>query len=387
MEAAMEHCVAVKISDSIISPLGFTSADNYKAVKAGMSALRLHESCGLQEPFMASLMDWNKVIDECGPNAGNNYTRFERMLILSVVRAASETAIDLSSPRVIFIISTTKGNVELLDEDKCANMSYSRIFLSEAAKQVTYYFKNPNKAIVVSNACISGLCAQIMAMRMLQSGDYDYAVTVGCDVQSPFIISGFQSFKALSQSQCKPFDKNRDGLNLGEAAATIIYGRKSVASVEKEDWVISRGAIRNDANHISGPSRTGEGSFRALQSVIEDVDDLAFVNVHGTATLYNDEMESIALGRAGLRLVPVTGFKGYYGHTMGAAGVLETIISMWAIDDNTVLATRGFETPGVSVPLKVSKHNQYTGKRSFIKLLSGFGGCNAAVLFKKGGSL
>ena len=89
--------------------------------------------------------------------------------------------------------------------------------------------------------------------------------------------------------------------------------------------------------------------------------------------------------RAGLAQVPVNGLKGYYGHTMGAAGILETILSMVAIDDHNILATRGFETLGVTHPLVVSNQNQPTDKRAFIKLLSGFGGCNAALLFAKGG--
>ena len=150
-----------------------------------------------------------------------------------------------------------------------------------------------------------------------------------------------------------------------------------------------RGAIRNDANHISGPSRTGEGSYRALKVALGDVspDKIAFINTHGTATLYNDEMESVAIERAGLTQVPVNGLKGYYGHTMGAAGILETILSMCAVDDNNILATRGFEIIGVTHPLVLSNQNQATDKRAFIKLLSGFGGCNAALLMAKGGTL
>ena len=149
-----------------------------------------------------------------------------------------------------------------------------------------------------------------------------------------------------------------------------------------------RGAIRNDANHISGPSRVGEGSYRALCYAIGaiDPDKIAFINTHGTATLYNDEMESVAIERAGLATVPVNGLKGYYGHTMGAAGILETILSMYAIDEHNILATKGFETLGVTHPLLLSNQNQTTDKRMFIKLLSGFGGCNAALLFAKGGA-
>ena len=378
----------VKVSDNIISPLGMSTAENYAAVKASRSELKRHDGLwNLLEPFTASLMD-RDAVNEIATQKGidDRYTFFEKMIILSAAKALEQTNIDASSDKVLFVLSTTKGNVFLLDKRE-TGFPQERVRLGMAAKQMTDYFHNPNTPIVVSNACISGVCAQIQAMRELESGHFDYVVTVGADVQSAFIVSGFQSFKALSVDPCKPFDANRTGLNLGDAAATIIYTKKD--NVTENDWVACRGAIRNDANHISGPSRTGEGSYRALRAVIGDVnpEKLAFINTHGTATLYNDEMESVAIERAGLAQVPVNGLKGYYGHTMGAAGILETILSMQAIDDNNILATRGFETLGVTHPLVLSNHNQPTDKRAFIKLLSGFGGCNAALLMAKGGAL
>ena len=376
----------VKVSDNIISPLGMTTAENYAAVKAGRSELKRHDGLWqLPEPFTASLMD-REVINETAADLhiDDRYTFFEKMIILSAAKALEQTDIDPTSDSVLFILSTTKGNVFLLDKRE-TGFPAERVLLGLAAKQMTDFFHNPNTPIVVSNACISGVCAQIQAMRELESGRFDYVVTVGADVQSAFIVSGFQSFKALSVDSCKPFDANRTGLNLGDAAATIIYTRKD--EVNKNEWVACRGAIRNDANHISGPSRTGEGSYRALKVALGEMssDKIAFINAHGTATLYNDEMESFAIERAGLSKVPVNGLKGYYGHTMGAAGILETILSMKAIDDHNILATKGYETIGVTHPLVLSNQNQSTDKRAFIKLLSGFGGCNAALLFAKGG--
>ena len=376
----------VKVSDNIISPLGMTTAENYVAVKTGHSELKRHDGLWqLPEPFTVSLMDREAVNEKAAQlQIDDRYTFFEKMIILSAAKALQQTDIDPTSDSVLFILSTTKGNVFLLDKRE-TDFPAERVLLGLAAKQMTDYFHNPNTPIVVSNACISGVCAQIQAIRELESGRFDYVVTVGADVQSAFIVSGFQSFKALSVDPCKPFDANRTGLNLGDAAATLIYTRK--AEVNENDWVVCRGAIRNDANHISGPSRTGEGSYRALKVALGEVstDKIAFINTHGTATLYNDEMESFAIERAGLSSVPVNGLKGYYGHTMGAAGILESILSMQAIDDHNILATKGYETIGVTHPLVLSNQNQPTDKRAFIKLLSGFGGCNAALLFAKGG--
>ena len=110
------------------------------------------------------------------------------------------------------------------------------------------------------------------------------------------------------------------------------------------------------------------------------------MNVHGTSTLYNDEMEAIAIDRAGLLNVPVNALKGTFGHTMGAAGILESILSMHAVDAGLVLPTRGFSERGVSRPVRVSAAAGQTDKRAFVKLLSGFGGVNGALLFRKGGA-
>ena len=376
----------VRIADNIVSPLGTTSEANYLAVKSGKSELKRYEGkWNLPEPFVASLIDRPSLDDEfAAHNIDDRFTFFEKVVILSSCKALANAKIDASSEKVLFILSTTKGNVHLLDANE-TGFPKERVLLGQAARQLTDFFHNPNQPIVVSNACISGVCAQIEAIRNLQGDRFEYVVVVGADVQSPFIVSGFQSFKALSSEPCKPFDAQRTGLNLGDAAATIVYARRDVVSAS--DWVACRGAIRNDANHISGPSRVGEGSFRALKAALGDFNpnEIAFINAHGTATPYKDEMESIAIERAGLSEVPVNALKGYFGHTMGAAGVLESILSMKAIDDHTILATRGYNNIGVSHPLVLSNQNCPTEKRAFIKLLSGFGGCNAALLFVKGG--
>ena len=374
-----------KVAENIISPLGFSVSENFQALKKGSSALRLYEDrWGLPFPFVASLIDDDKLDDAFAKDVKaeafgyKRPTKFEKAALLSAVQAIDSSPIDPQSPRTKFILSSTKGNVELLMHD---NYDEKRIYLGDTAKKIAHYFNNPNDPIVISNACISGLCAQIEAMRCIESGQYDSCVVIGADVLSPFIVAGFNCLKALSDEPCQPFSANRKGLNLGEAAATVIYS----SSDSGAGWALSRGAIRNDANHISGPSRTGEGSFRALQYVLRnaEINNLACVSVHGTATPYNDEMEAVALSRAGLSSTPVSALKGYYGHTLGAAGILETLVTMHAIDNNTVLPTRGFDILGTTNTINVSNYTQTTDKQSFIKLLSGFGGCNAAAMFTK----
>ena len=358
----------VCMGESILSPLGATPAENFAAVCRGESALQRYEGIfGVHEPFVASLMDRNRWTVP-------GRTFFDSIVVEAARRAVEAAGIDPASPRTAFILSTIKGNIEFIDTQD--------VTLAASARRLADAFGNPNPAVVVSNACISGLAALLQGRRMLLSGGYDHVVVVGAEVQSRFIVTGFQSLKALSEAPCKPFDAARDGLNLGEAAAAVVLG------FGEAGWELVDGAVRNDANHISGPSRTGEGSFKALRYVLRQArpEELAFVNVHGTSTLYNDEMEAIAIDRAGLLNVPVNALKGTFGHTMGAAGILESILSMHAVDAGLVLPTRGFSERGVSRPVRVSAAAGQTDKRAFVKLLSGFGGVNGALLFRKGGA-
>ena len=403
--------MTVFLGDNIISGLGFTAEENYRNVKQGVCGLKFFaDRYDIPEPFMASEIDDGRLEEAFGelvaeasavrdadtayrhrrqygqrPADGVNYTKLEKASIVSVAGALRDTAIDPADDRVLFVLSTTKGNVFLIDENERAGYEYDQIYLWRSAELIASFFGNPNQPVVVSNACISGASAMLAAQRELRSGRYDYVIVTGVDVLSKFIVTGFQSFKALSQEVCKPFDANRAGLNIGEAAATVIMAERSGDELKSGDIVLTAGAVRNDANHISGPSRTGEGSFLALQQVLRgiDPDEIAFVSAHGTATPYNDEMESVALTRAGLQDVPVNSLKGYFGHTLGAAGVLESVISTRALRDHTILKTYGFETAGVTNPIYIVKETQATAKRRFVKMLSGFGGCNVAVLYTK----
>ena len=380
MEATVAERLAAVVADHIVSPLGFSTSDNYAAVKAGRTGLQRYSGkWGLPDPFMAALIDRDEALAVC-ERAGisGDYTFFERLAILSIQQALQQCEVDVTSDRTLLILSTTKGNVDLLRESQ-EGIAEERVLLGEAAKAIAAYFGNPNQPMVVSNACISGVCAQIEAERLLKAGVYDAVVVCGGDILSPFIVSGFQSLMALTDTPCRPFDEDRTGINLGDAVATIIY--KGITEHRAGMWTVAKGAIRNDGYHISSPSKVGEGSFRALRQILEGVDpeEIAVVNAHGTATLFNDEMESVAIDRAGLGGVPVNSLKGYYGHTMGAAGILETIITMRALDEGLVLATKGYENLGVSRPIQVTKQNLTTEKRTFVKMISGFGGCNAAM--------
>lgn len=375
------------LSDNIISPLGVTTRENYANVKSGVSMGKRHKFVfDLPEPFFGSLLDWSLIDElverEVAPLI--RLTRFEQIILLSAKRAVEAAGIDPRSPEVLFVLSTTKGNVSLLENAE--RFEPDRVHLWRSAQILGNYFGNPNEVVVVSNACISGVAAQLLAFDLMRMRGYRYAVVVGGDILGKFVVSGFQSFKALSAMRCKPFDENRDGLNLGEAAATMVFEQvMDSSSLLSNAFIWRGGGNRNDANHISGPSRTGEGLYNATMMATNgvDKDDIAFICAHGTATRYNDDMESWAISRAGLSEVPTFSLKGYYGHTLGAAGLLECILSISALSDGYVLPTLGYEKYGVAQPMTVCDHLTRTDKDCFLKLISGFGGSNAAICYGK----
>jgi len=369
---------------NIISPLGFTTTENYKAVRQSRTGVHKVLLPFSKEPFCVAPIDeveFEKQVSKI--REASSHTRLEALSLLSIQDVLNQSGIDPKNPRTLLIYSTTKGNIDLL-EGRYPSIHPERAYLPALAKHLQGYFQLAHTPVVVSNACISGLLAIIMAKRFIGQGTYDHVIVCGGDILSEFTISGFKSFNAMSAEPSRPFDANRTGINLGEAVATLLITNSKELAGPYQTEIIS-GASANDANHISGPSRTGEGLFQALQTTLKNqrLDDIGFISAHGTATPFNDEMESIAFERAGLSAIPLNSLKGYYGHTLGAAGVLETVLSLEAMKQQELIRSEGYAAKGVSGHVTVIEAHQSKAYTAFIKTASGFGGCNAAALFRR----
>lgn len=372
------------IADNIVSPIGLTANENFDLLQAGVSGIQLHHKMISPVPFYASLFSDDAGFAAYVSNA-DVYTRFEQLLIASVRDALSLTAVDPAGGKTVLIISSTKGNISLIEHSVPDEEVKKRVSLHHAARLVADYFHFATAPVVVSHACISGIVALITATRLLQSGRFDHAVVAGADLITQFVLSGFQSFHAVSDAPCKPFDAGRNGITLGEAGATLVLsveGPQTAYGIQ-----LSGGAVSNDANHISGPSRTGQELHQAIEAAVKeagmDKGTIDFISAHGTATVYNDEMESKAITLSGLQQVPVNSLKGYYGHTLGAAGLIETVACVHSLHENVILPTPGFEKPGTTQPLHVNNVLQTGVYRNCLKTASGFGGCNAAIILQK----
>src|SRR3970282_2377127 len=289
----------------------------------------------MMAPFYASIIndiDLDTAFAKISPAV--NYTKLEKMMILALYPIAEKSKLDFND-RTAFILSTTKGNITALKNKSGEN--FQKAQLPHLAKKVADFFKFKTEPIVISNACVSGIMAVSVAKRLIQSKIYDNIFIVAGDEVSEFVLSGFNSFQAMSDAPCKPYSKNRNGVTLGEAAAAVLVSSNKGNSKIK---IVGDGSI-NDANHISGPSRTGEGLFRSIKSALAEAeieaDQIDYISAHGTATSFNDEMEAIAFNRLGLENTPVNSLKGFYGHTLGASGLLETVIGIQSVLENKLL--------------------------------------------------
>lgn len=370
------------IANNIISSLGFTTQENIQAIKDGRSGVEyLTDKNIYDDPLWAAAIDTERLHSLTKANNLEKYTKLEQLIILSVQDTLTQTDIDITDPELGFIIATTKGNIDLLQ--KQTEDLNPKVFLGDMAVTIASHFNLKNQISVLSNACISGVSALIMAHRSIEAGIHRHVIVVGVDILSNFITSGFQSFKSVSETICKPYDAERDGLNIGEACGSILLTKDFHADA----ITLEGGAISNDANHISGPSRTGDGLAKAIKLAMQEAnieaEDIDCINMHGTATVYNDEMEAKAANSLNLQAKPTNSLKSYFGHTLGASGVIETIICMQQMKENIIFGTLNYKTSGVSVPLNIFSNHINTPINTCLKTASGFGGCNAAIILSK----
>ncbi len=389
----MEHPLNIYITaHTLISSLGFGILENRNAIHAYRSGIRVQEAGRISDsPILAGMIDSAELEKRAKQMQISTYTRMEQLFILAIQEVISQSGINLHEPDCALLLSTTKGNVDLLSDwaiqnnpnktdDAVQLSSDSPAFLWKMAERIGSFFKATNQVEVISNACISGISALIVAKRWIESGRYKRVIIAGGDILSHFITSGFLSFRSVSTHRCRPYDIQRNGLSLGEACGAVLLETQGNAN----PIIFSGGAISNDANHISGPSRTGDGLALAISQAMEEAgvvpEDISFINAHGTATVYNDEMESKAIHLSGLSAIPVNSLKPYLGHTLGASGIVETILCIEQLKEGIFYGTLGYETLGVPMPITVYGTHQLMPMKCCIKTASGFGGCNAALV-------
>ena len=289
------------------------------------------------------------------------------------------------------ITATTKAgidNLEKVSTDRPADIQ--DILPSSLPATVSEKLGLDNRGFNVSAACASSTIAVAQAAALISCGSVDVVLVCCLDMVTEFIFSGFSALRALSPLPCRPFDRDRNGLSLGEgAAALLMMSRKRARQEHRLPLGTIHGwGIANDATHITAPARDGCGLVQAISRALHGsgilADEIHAVCAHGTGTIYNDMMELTAFRQIfGNRKVPVFSIKGAIGHTLGAAGGIEVAVGMKALSCQVAPPTVGLRTPMDEAMGWVS-----TGSASFsgdylLTTNSGFGGINAALVLGK----
>lgn len=305
--------------------------------------------------------------------------------------AAQSLANTVSLPAnsaTVFINSSAKGDIHSLEDVVAGTIKKPDILPlldAQAEAVLDTIHLAPCRRLCISNACASGAIALECAKELLESGRCESVVLFGIECLSRFVATGFHALSALSPTGARPFDAGRDGLSLGEAAAMAVLAYRQPHA---GDICVAGAASTNDANHRTGPSRTGDGLFRAAQAALDDAgmsaNEIGAVKCHGTATLYNDAMESKAIDRLfGKACPPCVSFKGAIGHTSGAGSLLEALLAAACLKQRRLPPTAGYERHGVDEKIAVSNVSQTISAPSILCLSAGFGGVNAAIVIQE----
>lgn len=288
------------------------------------------------------------------------------------------------------LTATTKGAIDLL-EAGCRQkpVTPAKLPLGVAGERVAHHLglkAGPN----VSAACASSTIALARGAEMIARGGAEAVLVVCFDLMTEFVFSGFSSLQALSPESSRPFDRERNGLTLGEGAAALLLiapEMVDIAATESPIWLRGWG-VASDATHITAPARDGRGLVAAVDAALShagiDVDQVAGISAHGTGTRYNDAMELTAFRRLfGDRTVPIHSLKGAIGHTLGAAGGIEAALAKPILKQRRLPPTAGLTVPEDGGGGRVSAKPQALQKGCLLSTNSGFGGINAALLFSE----
>lgn len=397
----------VVTSVSILSALGLGKKDHVHALT--------HAYAGLRHPrHLKTTHAPDLVIGEVNmsdeqlaavmglPSDKKGYTRTTLLALITIRELLKD--IDktlLSANSFAFVNANTVGgmcSVEnmymdfISDKEDGSFIKYiDTLDCAESTQNIADYFGLSPLMATISTACSSSANALILGARLIQQGLVERAICGGCDAMSRFTVNGFLSLKNVDKTPCRPFDQNRMGLNLGEGAGYLMLEKESDARKRGADILayFTGYANSNDAYHPTAPSPDGAGAYRTMQQALNKAElratDIGYINAHGTATTNNDASEGQAIERLfGVNAPYFSSTKPFTGHTLAAAGSIEAIFSIWAMQEGKIFPNLNFETP--MEELQIRPAAGLLENISVDHVLSnsfGFGGNNVSLVFSK----
>ncbi len=383
----------------IISAIGNNLAENENALLQNQHGIRKYSVSDPlihQEKWVGEILKSNdEFYSELNLNPEEAFTRSTLLGLVAAKEAVLSAGLNLDDGlRTGFISATTVGGMDATEKyyfDFLESEAHRKFISTQNcgvhAEQIAQELGIKDYITTISTACSSAANAIMLGARMIKAGILDRAVVGGTDSLSAFTINGFSSLMIYSDEHCQPFDEERKGLNLGEAAAYIVLeSEKSVGNKKVLGFLAGYGNA-NDAFHQTASSDDGEGAYLAMKTALEIADlqpkEIDYVNAHGTATPNNDFSEGKSLSRIFERIPDFSSTKAFTGHTLAAAGAVEAVFSLLALKNQKVFANLNWKTPMKEFDLKPQTEIKSKEIKTVLSNSLGFGGNCSSLVFTK----
>jgi 3-oxoacyl-[acyl-carrier-protein] synthase-1 len=386
----------------IISSIGNSVEQNFQSLingKTGISTIENLETIHKEVIKVGEIKLSNQQLaQQLNLSEDNNFSRTTLLGAIAVSEALENANINnINDCRSGFISATSVGGMDLNEKyfydyykDESLHKYIDSHDAGDSSHQIADYIGLKGMVTTVSTACSSAANAIMLGCRLIQSGQLDRVIVGGTDALAKFTINGFKTLMILSDTYNTPFDNDRKGLNLGEAAAFLVLESDEIVQKKNKKILayVSGFGNANDAFHQTASSENGEGAFLAMQKAFKlanlQPNDIDYINAHGTATPNNDLSE----GRAILRIfndnVPdFSSTKAFTGHTLAAAAAIEAVYSVLALQHNLVFPNMNFKKPMEEFNLIPQTTLKEKNINHVLSNSFGFGGNCSTVIFSK----
>ncbi len=370
--------------------------DSLMQGRSGVGGFKYLETTHTDIPVCEVPLSEQQMRQRLGIPANVVTTRTPLLAIMAMREALQQARLhNANVGSVAFVNGTTVGGMEKSEQlylDFFNNKDVAYIAAHDCGAGTAFaadFFGGFSQATTISTACSSASNAVILGANLIKSGRADKAVVGGTECLSKFHLNGFNTLMILDRERCRPFDNTRNGLNLGEGAAYLVIERESVAKARGAEILCTLEGYANscDAFHQTATSPEGEGAYLAMTQALANSglrsSDIDYINAHGTGTQNNDSSEGTAILRVfGDKYPPISSTKAFTGHCTSAAGSVEAVISILAMQNGFLPQNLGFETPMADVPLVPQKELKTNVVLNHVMTNSfGFGGNDSSLIF------
>ncbi|MFO7370062.1 MAG: beta-ketoacyl-[acyl-carrier-protein] synthase family protein [Bacteroidales bacterium] len=371
--------------------------DSFRLLRSGIGRLSLFDSVHSDIPVAEVKLDNQDLAQLAGIDIQSNpHSRNTLLALIAASQAVKSSGWNGAAEKSTgAILATTVGGMDLNEQyykSLLQNDQYKHLISlfdsADCAEKVATHLGIRHHVTTISTACSSSANAIMLGARLIKNGQLRRVLVGGSDSLTKFTLNGFFALEILSATGCRPFDKDRNGLTIGEGAAVLVLESEETARPENIICEVTGYANVNEAYHATSSSAEGTGAIMAMSRALETASlkpgDISYINAHGTGTGINDLSEGKAIDAVfGRHIPPVSSTKAFTGHTLGAAGAIEAVFSCLALQRGLVLPALNFTTPMPELSFQPQTAIESGPLQHVMSNSFGFGGSNTTLIFSK----